>query len=55
MKWLKMMHLILTEGIVIRNVESFTLNPFSPAILMWVLPSLNLDMSTNAKRCFSLK
>ena len=30
-------------------------NPFMPEFLKWTLVSLNLDMSTDAKRIFSLK
>ena len=31
-----------------------TVNPFTPDILKWMLPSLNLDMSTDANWDFSL-
>ena len=30
-------------------------NPFTPEFLKWTLPSLNLNMSTDANRGFSLK
>ena len=34
---------------------SILLNPFIHEFLKWTIPSLNLDMSTNANRGFNLK
>ena len=34
---------------------SLFINPFTPEILKWILPSLNLDMFIGANRGFGLK
>ena len=37
------------------HINKYILNPFIPEFLKWTLPFLNLDMSTDANRGFSLK
>ena len=40
---------------LLSDQDNSLINPFIPEFLMWTLPSLNLDMSTDGKRGFSLK
>ena len=47
----KRKNLLLEEG----SSQIFSLNPFIPQFLKWTLPSLNLDMSTVAKKGFHSK
>ena len=50
----KCIEICINGGMLISIIEHW-LNPFIPKFLNWTLPSLNLDMSTDANKSFSLQ
>ena len=50
-----MFHNFATKSKALFIFTTAGFNPFIPAFLKWTLPSLNLDMSADAKRGFSIK
>ena len=43
------------QGQLLKNIYSKCINASIPEFLKWTLPFLNLDMSTDSNRGFSLK